>query len=139
VRRSAFSALAGIVIVLSAVAFSASWVIAGEGLTQAMRERVAPLSGVIFDAAAELPDQAPDWLAVEAAARGLAIEAKRLLTHSSVPAVDDAWRSFSKDMAASAEQLARQAAGHDVDACIAESNRLYALCEGCHARYLRQP
>jgi hypothetical protein len=138
--RSALTLLA------AAVATLASALVAAQSETgrpphtikDVMTTMTVPASDIVFAAASDPPQDDGGWAALRRAAQMLADSGGLLMT----PALardNGAWMERAADMVKEAEAARRLAEAKNREALEAASDRVYAVCEACHARYLNQP
>lgn len=105
---------------------------------QLMQSTTVPASNVVFAVADQVPADEAGWQQVRTSAQGLVDVGVRLQVGARGERKDD-WTRFAQAMVVGADQAAKAAAGHDVDALTAAGNRLYEACEACHRVFLNTP
>jgi hypothetical protein len=102
-----------------------------------MTTMTVPASDAIFDAVAEPPKEAAQWVAVRASAARLA-ESGRLLTTTARAKDDEEWNRMARALVTEAEAAFKAIDAKDPDALADVGDKVYLTCEACHARYTSQ-
>lgn len=97
-----------------------------------------PGSDVIFAAASEPPKDDAGWTALRNGAQLLA-RSGRLLATAALARDTGPWIERAAEMVQEAEATQRIAEAQNPDGLEEASDRVYVVCEACHARYLEQP
>ena len=103
-----------------------------------MTTMTVPASDVVFAAASEPPPDERGWEALRRGAQMLA-DSGALLMKPELARDGGPWMEQAAEMVREAEATRRLAEAKDRQALEAASDRVYAVCEACHARYLEQP
>lgn len=109
-----------------------------ETVKEVMTTMTIPASDAVFTAASEPPQDDGGWAALRDEAQTLA-DSGRLLMTPKLARDAGTWMERAGEMVKEAEATRRLAEAKNREALEAASDRVYAVCEACHARYLEQP
>ncbi len=102
---------------------------------QIMKMMTAPLSDAVFEAAAEPPKDAPQWLAVHDQALKLA-EAGNLLMIGDRVRDRGEWMKLARAQVDAADVAMKAAEAKNAERLSNASDALYETCANCHEKYL---
>jgi cytochrome c556 len=102
---------------------------------QLMLGLVVPASDSVFQVEGNASAEAAEWEKIQASAAMLAEAAKLLLEPSRSVGAED-WTQYSRDLHESAQSALAAARALDTEKVLEAGDRIYAACEGCHAKYL---
>ncbi len=103
-----------------------------------MTTMTIPASDAVFAAASEPPQDESGWAALRRSAQMLADSGGLLMTPELARDAGP-WMERSAEMVKEADATRRLAEAKNREGIEAAGDRVYAVCEACHARYLDQP
>lgn len=103
-----------------------------------MTTMTIPASDAVFAAASEPPEDDRSWAALGRSAEILA-DSGRLLMKPEFARDAGAWMERAAEMVKEADATRRLVEAKNREGLEAAGDRVYAVCEACHARYLDQP
>ena len=103
-----------------------------------MTTMTIPASDAVFAAASEPPQDERGWAALGRSAQVLA-DSGALLMKPELARDAGAWRERAAEMVKEADATRRLVEAKNREGLEAAGDRVYAVCEACHARYLDQP
>lgn len=104
---------------------------------QVMTAITIPSSTAIFDAASETPKDDSDWDRLHNNALALA-ESGNLLIMPGRAVDNDVWVKEAQAMTDAAMLAVKAAEAKNADAVIDAGDKIYATCESCHMKYMKQ-
>ena len=103
-----------------------------------MTTMTIPASDAVFAAASEPPQDERGWAALGRSAEMLA-DSGRLLMKPELARDAGAWMERAAEMVKEADATRRLVEAKNREGLETAGDRVYAVCEACHARYLDQP
>lgn len=104
---------------------------------EVMMTMTIPSSEVIFDAAAEPPEDDQRWVAVQESAATLG-EAGMLLMTSQFAKDDTTWMDRARGLVDQAEATLKAVEARDIDALWMAGDGVYLACDACHENYMER-
>ena len=94
-------------------------------------------SNIVFGVRKAAPKTDAEWAAVQQAAQNMVNISKELMPMGP-DSGREAWVQFTQELGAASGKAAASAKARNGDGVLAAGDAMFAVCEGCHNRYMKK-
>jgi cytochrome c556 len=102
-----------------------------------MKAKVITNSNIVFGVGKAAPKTEAEWAAVQQAAQNMVNVSKELMPLGP-DSGREAWVQFTQELGAASGKAAAATKVRNVDGVLAAGDAMFAVCEGCHNRYMKK-